>query len=86
MIVLLADLPLDAANAKTAGLSVEGLVTLCRNRTTDLIVSVLKMAFPPNTIDRYWFVMGGSGSAGCAWSNYPPAENCKYLKELLTKV
>jgi hypothetical protein len=60
---LLAGQPLDAiknaVNVKTAGLAVEGLVTLRRNRTTDLIISVLKMAFPPNTIDSPSSIMSG---------------------------
>lgn len=72
-------------NAKSFGISVEGIITPCRFRTVEQNVQIIAQAFPERLVDRFWVEMPSS-LGRCGWSNYPAASNCQYLQEFIMRM
>lgn len=75
----------NVKNAKSLGLSVDGIIWPCRNRTVEQNVQIIAQAFPERLIDRFWISIPEVTSA-CGWSNYPAATNCQYLQEFIMRM
>lgn len=71
--------------AKNMGLSVDGMISPCRNRTVEQNVQIIAQAFPERLIDRFWIELPES-TASCGWNNYPAATNCLYLQEYIMRM
>ena len=75
----------NVKNAKSLGLSVDGIIWPCRNRTVEQNVQIIAQAFPERLINRFWISIPEVNSA-CGWSNYPAATNCQYLQEFIMRM
>ena len=75
----------NVKNAKSVGLSVEGIIKPCRNRTVEQNVQIIAQAFPERLIDRFWIEMP-IYLGTCGWGVYPAASNCQYMQEFIMRM